>query len=499
MKVIDTMQHSPRPKITPVLLSGGRGTRLWPFSRKSYPKQFMQLSDENTLFQTTGLRLVSSQLLEFKPMIIVTNSDYRFIVAQQLSEISVKPDQILIEPKPRNTAAAILAASISAYQQDPETILIVAPTDHVIADTQAFHKSILKGLAHAAEGKIVSFGVEPTRPETGYGYLELSTEKIYKHGTAGVVNFIEKPDQDTAERMLDKDNFLWNSGIYLFKADEIIRRFAQHAPDTLELVNSSVQAAVCDLDFLRLESEHWLQLENISIDYAIMEKIQDLVVVPLVTAWSDLGDWQAVWQYGNRDASGNLTSETAHVIKCQDSLLLSKDNKQHIVGLGLKNIVAISMRDAVLVADRHSVQDVKQVVNILKENEISIAETFPIDYRPWGWFESLAQGNRFQVKQIFVAPGAALSLQSHQHRSEHWIVVKGRAAVTINSEKQLLEVGQSVYVPQGAIHRLQNIDEDPMELIEVQIGAYLGEDDIIRYADVYERGTVAETFSKIEE
>ena len=485
--------------ITPVLLSGGSGTRLWPFSRKSYPKQFMQLSDEPTLFQTTALRLVSSEVLHFTPMIIVTNSDYRFIVAQQLSENFIKPDQILIEPKPRNTAAAILAASISAYRKDPESILLVAPTDHIIGDTQAFHKSILNGLAHAKEGKIVSFGVEPTRPETGYGYLELLTEKIYEYGASEVVNFIEKPDLDTAARMLDKGNFLWNAGIYLFKAEEIIRRFAQHAPVTLELVNSSVKTAISDLDFLRLKTEHWSQLENISIDYAIMEKIEDLVVVPLATAWSDLGDWQAVWQYGNRDASGNLTSDTAHVINCQDSLLLTKDNKQHIVGLGLKDIVAISMRDAVLVADRNSVQDVKQIVKSLKENEISIAEIFPVDHRPWGWFESLVLGDQFQVKKIFVNPGAALSLQSHQQRSEHWIVVKGRAAVTINSKKQLLEVGQSVYVPQGAIHRLENVDKDPMELIEVQIGAYLGEDDIIRYEDVYERGTAAEKLSKTED
>jgi mannose-1-phosphate guanylyltransferase/mannose-6-phosphate isomerase len=473
--------------VYPVLLAGGSGTRLWPLSRKSCPKQFSNLIGDKTLFQSSAQRLTSSETLEFAPHITLTNSDYRFIIGEQLQEVGIDPGPILIEPDAKNTAAAILAASIFVNSKDENAVLLVAPSDHVIPGTDEFHAAIKVGLSHVQNKKMVTFGIKPTHPETGYGYLELTKDSIDDSGTSDLEKFIEKPNLQDARQMLEAGHYLWNAGIFLFCAQDMIDAFSTYAPETLELVLQSVNEAFSDLGFLRLAPEPWSELKDISIDYAIMERAQNLVAVPFTSKWSDLGGWDAVWAESKSDALGNVTSETAHAIECSNSLLRSESSDQQVVGIGLNDIMAIAMRDAVLVAPKDRAQDVKKAVELLKAKDIAQAEIFPKDHRPWGWFESLALGERFQVKRIYVKPGAALSLQSHKHRSEHWIVVAGTAKVTIDEEDKLVTEGQSVYVPLGAVHRLENPEKLPMVLIEVQIGMYLGEDDIIRYEDVYAR------------
>ena len=474
-------------KISPVLLAGGSGTRLWPLSRKSYPKQFADLVGEKTLFQSSAERLTSSDIIEFTPHITLTNSDFRFIIGEQLQEIGIDPGPILIEPETKNTAAAILAASIFVHAKDKDAVLLVAPSDHVIPDTHAFHDAIKVGLAHVQNQKMVTLGIRPTHPETGYGYLELSSAPLDEHGSSDLKTFIEKPNLHNATQMVQAGHYLWNAGIFLFRAQDMIDAFRAHEPQTLDFVSQAVDEALIDLGFLRLSKEPWSKLQDISIDYAIMEKAQNLVAVPYLSKWSDLGGWDAVWSESKTDASGNATSDTAHAIECSNSLLRSESTSQQVVGIGLTDMMAIAMADAVLVAPKDRAQDVKKAVELLRAKDIAQAEIFPKDHRPWGWFESLAKGERFQVKRICVKPGAALSLQSHNHRSEHWIVVEGTAKVTIDEDVEIITEGQSVYVPLGAIHRMENPGKSPMLLIEVQIGSYLGEDDIIRYEDIYSR------------
>ena len=474
-------------KVHPILLAGGSGTRLWPLSRKSYPKQFSKLTGETTLFQASAERLTSSDIVEFAEHITLTNSDYRFIIGEQLLEVGIDPGPILIEPEAKNTAAAILAASIFAHSKDENAVLLVAPSDHVIPGTDDFHEAIKVGLSHVQNHKRVTFGIKPTHPETGYGYLELSTDHLDDYGASDLRAFVEKPDLQDARQMVQAGHYLWNAGIFLFRAQEMIDAFRAYAPGTLALVSKSLNEAYTDLGFLRLASDPWSEIDDISIDYAIMERAQNLVAVPYASNWSDLGGWDAVWSESTPDASGNVTSETAHAIECSNSLLRAESRSQQIVGIGLNDIMAIAMPDAVLVAPRERAQDVKEAVALLKSKDIAQAEVFPKDHRPWGWFESLVLGDSFQVKRICVNSGAALSLQSHKYRSEHWIVVEGLAKVTIDDQVKLLEAGHSIYVPLGAIHRMENPGKRKMVLIEVQIGTYFGEDDIVRYDDVYAR------------
>lgn len=471
----------------PILLAGGTGKRLWPLSRKSYPKQFSKLLGKSTLFQSSAQRLTSSEIVKFLPHITLTNSDFRFIVAEQLQEIGINPGPILIEPETKNTAAAILAASIFVLNNEEDAILLTAPSDHVIPDIPYFHNAINIGLSHVVNGRIVSFGVSPIRPETGYGYLELSTNILDPDGTSNVLSFVEKPNENRAKQMLATGNFLWNTGIFLFHVADMINAFKMHAPKTFELVSEAVENASKDLGFLRLDKEPWAKLDDLSIDHAIMEKSKNLVAVPYSSKWSDLGGWDAIWLESKSDSNGNVLSESAHSIKCTDSLLRSESKNQQVVGIGLDKIIAIAMNDAVLVAHKDKAQDVNKVVELLIKKEINQAEIFPKDHRPWGWFDSLALCDSFQVKRIYVKPGASLSLQSHKYRSEHWIVVEGTAKVTIDEVVKVLTKGQSVDIPVGAKHRLENFGQLPMILIEVQIGSYLEEDDIIRYEDVYSR------------
>ena len=472
-------------RITPVLLAGGSGTRLWPLSRKSYPKQFSTLLGDETLFQSSAKRLVSSRAVQFEAPVTMTNSDFRFMVIEQLQGAGIDPGAVLIEPVGRNTAPAVLAAAIYTSKSDPEATILIAPSDHIIPDTLAFHAAIREGLKETANGRIVSFGITPTRPETGYGYLELSVTS--SGGAVPLKRFVEKPDMEVAKAMLDAGTYLWNAGIFLFRAKDMIAAFMAHGPELMDPVSDAIEQGHIDLGFFRLAAEPWAKCKSISIDYAIMEKIDTLSAVPYSAGWNDLGGWDAVWLEQGPNAEGVVTSENSTAIECQNVLLRSENESQHLVGLGLENIIAIAMPDAVLVAHKDRAQDIKLVVSTLKAKGVPQVETFPKDHRPWGWFESLVIGGRFQVKRIHVLAGAALSLQSHHHRSEHWIVVEGTAKVTVDDSVTLLTEGQSAYIPLEAVHRMENPGKVPMVLIEVQTGGYLGEDDIIRYEDFYAR------------
>lgn len=470
--------------LTPVLLCGGSGTRLWPLSRKSYPKQFTRLTGEGSLFQATAQRLSGPG---FAPPMIVTNSDFRFVVTEQLAEAGVDPGPILIEPEGRNTAPAVLAAALHLAAQDPDAVMLVAPSDHVIPDAHAFRAAVARGMEAVAQGRIVTFGVAPDRPETGYGYLHLDSPPDGSGAAVALRAFVEKPDATRAAEMLADGSYLWNAGIFLFRAVDILEAFATHAPGLMAPVRAAVEGARSDLGFLRLAPAPWATAEDISIDYAVMEKSDRLSVVPFAAGWSDLGGWDAVWREAGPDATGVVTSDHATAIDCTDTLLRSEHEGLELVGIGLANIIAIAMPDAVLVAHMDRAQDVKRAVEALKSRRAKQAQTLPRDFRPWGWFDSLVIGERFQVKRIVVHPGASLSLQSHHHRSEHWIVVQGTAKVTVDDSVRLISENQSVYIPLGAVHRMENPGKLPMVLIEVQTGSYLGEDDIIRYEDIYAR------------
>ena len=470
--------------ITPVLLCGGSGTRLWPLSRRSYPKQFVPLIGEETLFQASAQRFSGPG---FAAPVVVTNSDFRFIVTEQLAGLGIDPGAVLIEPAGRNTAPAVLAAALYLSKTDPDGLMLVAPSDHVIPDTEAFRAALETGAATASDGRIVTFGITPDRPETGYGYLELADGKADGQ-VADLARFVEKPDLTTAEEMLAAGHYLWNAGLFLFSVETILKAFEAYAPTLMAPVRQAVNEARPDLGFLRLAPDPWAEAEDVSIDYAVMEKAPGLAVVPYSAGWSDLGGWDAVWAEMGPDARGVSLHGPATAIDCDDSLLRAEAEGQVVVGLGLKDTLVVAMPDAVLVADKSRAQDVKHAVQSLKDQAAPQAEQFPRDYRPWGWFESLVIGDRFQVKRIVVHPGAALSLQSHHHRAEHWIVVEGTAKITIDETVKLVAENQSVYIPLGAKHRMENPGKVPMVLIEVQTGSYLGEDDIIRYEDVYARG-----------
>ncbi len=472
-------------KITPLLLCGGSGTRLWPLSRKGYPKQFSVLSGQGSLFQQAAQRLSGAG---FARPVVVTNSDFRFIVVEQLAAAHIDPGAIVIEPAGRNTGPAILAATLQIAADDPQALILVAPSDHVVPDADAFRAAVLTAAPAARAGRIVTFGIRPDRAETGYGWLELSTAPV-EGQTQPLLRFVEKPDAVRAAQMLQAGTYLWNAGIFLFAAQTLLDAFAAHAPDLIAPVGDAVELAEVDLGFLRLATDPWSQARDVSIDFAVMEKADNLDVLPFSAGWSDLGDWDAVWREAPaHDAAGNATTGDAVQIDCTGSLLRAEQDGQVLVGIGLENMIAVAMSDAVLVAPRHRAQDVKQAVAILKSTAARQAEGFLRDHRPWGWFETLALADRFQVKRIVVKPGAALSLQSHVHRAEHWIVVSGTARVTVGDAVDLVSENQSVFIPLGAKHRLENPGKLPMVLIEVQTGAYLGEDDIIRYEDAYARG-----------
>lgn len=471
--------------IYPVILCGGSGTRLWPLSRKSFPKQFAQLMDETSLFQRAAALACGEG---FAPPLVVTGDPFRFIVLEQLDAVGQMPAAVLIEPEGRNTAPAVLAAALALAQQAPDALMLILPSDHLIPDAGAFRATVRAAAGRADAGDLVTFGIEPTRPETGYGYLELTDPAARSAAEPqSLVRFVEKPDAAHAAEMLVSGRYLWNAGIFLFSVSAIIEAYRAHAPELLDAVSAAVDAGTTDLGFTRLGAEAWSKAQAISIDYAIMEKASNLAVMPFSAGWSDLGDWKSVWQESGPDAQGNVCSAQATAIDCSNTLLRSEAGGLELVGIGLDEMIVVAMPDAVLVAPKSASQRVGEAVKSLKERGIRQGEAMPRDMRPWGWFESLAVGNGFQVKRIVVNPGQALSLQSHTHRAEHWIVVGGTAQVTIGDFSKLVSANESVYVPLGAVHRLENPGKIPVEMIEVQTGAYLGEDDIVRYEDRYAR------------
>jgi mannose-1-phosphate guanylyltransferase/mannose-1-phosphate guanylyltransferase/mannose-6-phosphate isomerase len=467
--------------IHPIILCGGSGTRLWPVSRKAYPKQFAPLIGEESLYQMTLRRFAGA---EFAAPLIMTGEDFRFMAGDQAQALGLSDARVVIEPSARDTAPAILTAALT-LAETPEAIMLIAASDHVIEDVPGFLEAVAIGAAATKDGALVTFGVTPDRPETGYGYLELGD------GADGSVrplrSFREKPDLATAEQMLAAGNYLWNSGMFMFRVADILAAFEAHAPDLLAPCRAALEGAEEDLAFLRLEAEAYSQARAISFDYAVMEQAERIKAVPLASGWSDLGSWDALWQTSQPDAAGVATQGPTTAIDCHDSYLRSEEDGLHLVGLGLDGVVAVAMRDAVLVADKSRVQDVKQVVSTLRRAQVPQADHYPRFHRPWGWYETLCLGDRFQVKRIMVKPGGILSLQSHMHRSEHWVVVEGTAEVTIGKEVRLVTENESVYIPLGEVHRMANKGRLPMYLIEVQTGSYLGEDDIQRYEDIYNR------------
>lgn len=473
------------PLIYPVILCGGAGTRLWPLSRKAYPKQFAHLLDETSLFQRAATLASGAG---FAGPVVVTGDPLRFIVSEQLEEIGRKPSDILIEPEGRNTAPAVLAAALALQQRDADALMLVLPSDHLIPDVDAFRAAVLAAAPRAHAHGLVTFGIAPTRAETGYGYLELADPAAHSAATPQKLRrFVEKPDAAKAAEMIASGQYLWNAGIFLFSVSAIIDAYRHHMPAQFESVSAAMANSACDLGFTRLDAAAWAKVESISIDYAIMEKASNLSVMPYSAGWSDLGDWNSVWQAGGPDEAGNRCSGPVTAIDCAGTLLRSEAEGLELVGIGLDEMIVIAMPDAVLVAPRSASQRVGEAVARLRKQSARQAELTPRDRRPWGWFESLATGDSFQVKRIVVKPGQALSLQSHTHRAEHWIVVAGTARVTIGDMVKLVAANESVYVPLGTVHRLENPGKIPVQLIEVQTGAYLGEDDIVRYQDKYAR------------
>ncbi|KAG1272597.1 mannose-1-phosphate guanylyltransferase/mannose-6-phosphate isomerase [Stenotrophomonas sp. GD03930] len=463
--------------IVPVILSGGSGTRLWPLSREAYPKQFLPLVGEDTMLQATWKRVAD---IAGKAPIVVANQEHRFMAAEQLRECNVRPQALILEPIGRNTAPAIAIAALQVLAENDDALLLVLPSDHVVRNENAFHAAVAQAASAADAGKLVTFGIVPTAPETGYGYIKAGPGE----GARAVERFVEKPDLATAEGYVSSGEYFWNSGMFLFKASRYLQELERLQPAILVACRSALEKAARDTDFVRLDADAFAASPSDSIDYAVMEKTSDAAVVAMDAGWNDVGSWSALWDVSDKDADGNACHGDVIALDCRNSYAYGN---RLIAMVGLEDVVVVETDDAVLVGHKDRVQDVKSIVAQIKRDGRSEAAAHRKVYRPWGAYDSIDNGARFQVKRITVKPGATLSLQMHHHRAEHWIVVSGTAEVTRGDDVILLSENQSTYIPLGVTHRLKNPGKLPLELIEVQSGSYLGEDDIVRFEDQYGR------------
>ena len=472
-------------KVVPVLLCGGRGTRLWPISRSSYPKQFISIGDDNqnTLLQATCERV--SGIENVTNPILICNEEHRFLAAEQLRETNIKPKSIILEPIGRGTAPAISLAALQSHSFEKDSILLILSTDHVIKDAKDFRKTIEKGLIHAENDLLVTFGIKPESPETGYGYIEAKDFSSINKTCLSISSFVEKPNVENAKRMIKKGNFFWNSGIFMFKASKILKELEKFYPQINKNCRKALDDGFTDLDFKRIDKTHFMKCPDISIDVAVMEKTKSAVMIPFISGWNDIGTWDKVWEVSKKNQNGNSIQGKVYEEKCSDSLIFSHDRL--IAALGIKNLIIVETKDALLISSKNESQNIKKLVEKLKSDHKEEVENHLKMYRPWGNYTSIEESKTWKVKKIVVKPKQSLSLQYHHHRSEHWIVVSGLAKVQREDEIVFLNKNESIFIPKGAKHRLINQENHPLVLIEVQTGDYLGEDDIIRIDDKYGR------------
>lgn len=467
----------------PVILSGGSGTRLWPISRKHYPKQFLDLmGDGKTMLQLTALRTS-----KFGSPVVVCSEQHRFLVAEQLAQIGITPRAILLEPVGRNTAPAIAIAAHFVEQisegESAKEIIGVFPADHVIQDEEGFHSALEKGIKSASQGNLITFGVVPDKAETGYGYINVDQSSL--DDVLSVLKFVEKPDLKTAQSYLESGEFLWNSGMFMFSSSVFLEELGKTEPEMVASANQALRGALTDLDFVRLEKSSFATCNNISVDYAVMEKSDKVVSIALDVGWSDVGNWESLWEVCKKDDSGNATLGDAFLVDSVDNYVHSNEKLTALIGV--KDLIVVDSDDSLLIADKSKSQEVKQAVEFLTKNGRTEHLHHRNVHRPWGSYDSIKNGLRYQVKELVVKPGAALSLQLHYHRAEHWVVVEGTAMVIVDDKEVMLHENESVYIPIGSKHQLRNLGKIPLKVIEVQSGSYLGEDDIVRFNDPYKR------------